>query len=86
MDEFLREYDESELKEWILRIKEKVKGKIIGTCRWYKEGGKNAYYIRDKKRIEIYKEIIDYVDFIDIELKNIAKFIHPMVVFFRIAL
>jgi len=70
LDEFLREYDESELVNWIEKVKEKVKGKIIGTCRWYKEGGENAYYIRDKKRIEIYKEIIDYVDFIDIELKS----------------
>jgi len=70
IDEFLREYDESELKKWILRIKEKVNGKIIGTCRWYKEGGKNPYYIRDKKRSEIYREIVDYVDFIDIELKS----------------
>ena len=70
VDEFLREYDESELVNWIEKVREKVKGKIIGTCRWYKEGGKNPYYIRDKKRIEIYKGIIDYVDFIDIELKS----------------
>jgi len=35
----------------------------------YKRKGEWENY-RDKKRIEIYEEIIDYVDFIDIELKS----------------
>ena len=70
IDEFLRENDEEELIPWIVKIRECTNSKIIGTVRWYKEGGKNPYYIPDKKRIEIFKNIIEYVDFVDIELKS----------------
>lgn len=70
IDEFLRRNDEEELIPWIKKIRENVNSKIIGTVRWYKEGGKNSHYIPDKKRIEIFKNIIRFVDFIDVELKS----------------
>jgi len=70
IDEFLRNFDESGLIEWIKKIKKIGENEIIGTVRWYKEAGENPFYIPDKKRIEIYREISDYVDLIDVELKS----------------
>ncbi|MCS7180194.1 MAG: type I 3-dehydroquinate dehydratase, partial [bacterium] len=44
--------------------------KIIGTIRWNREGGLNSFYIPDKKRLEIFRNISDFVDIIDVELKS----------------
>lgn len=70
IDEFLRRNDEEALSGWIKEVKEKLDAKIIATVRWYREAGENPYYVQDKKRLEIIKNIVDYADFIDIELKS----------------
>ncbi|MCM8808159.1 MAG: type I 3-dehydroquinate dehydratase [Candidatus Omnitrophica bacterium] len=70
IDEFLRNFREEDLIDWIKRIKGFGYNKIIGTVRWYKEGGSGSFYIPDKKRLEIYRNISDYVDLIDVEIKS----------------
>ncbi|MCM8818233.1 MAG: type I 3-dehydroquinate dehydratase [Candidatus Omnitrophica bacterium] len=70
IDEFLRNYSKEQLVDWIKKIRKIGENQIIGTCRWYKEAGENFFYIPDKKRLEIYRKIIDYVDIVDVEIKN----------------
>lgn len=70
IDEFLRNFDEREILNWIKKIRKTGENKIIGTVRWYKEAGNNPFYIPDKKRLSICREISDYVDIIDVEIKS----------------
>ncbi|MGC8977355.1 MAG: type I 3-dehydroquinate dehydratase [Candidatus Ratteibacteria bacterium] len=70
IDEFLRNYTEDGLIEWIKKVRMIGRNEIIGTVRWYKEAGENPFYIPDKKRLEIYRKISDYVDLIDVEIKS----------------
>lgn len=70
IDEFLRNFSEDKLIEWVKKIKKMGDNEIIGTVRWYKEAGENPFYIPDKKRVEIYRKIVDYVDLIDVEIKS----------------
>jgi len=70
IDEFLRNFPEEGIIEWIKKIKRLGENEIIGTIRWYKEAGENPFYIPDRKRLEIYRKIVDYVDFVDIEIKS----------------
>lgn len=52
-------------------IKNKVNLPIIGTIRLKNEGGK--YSGDEQDRLRIYKEIITYLDYIDIEIKSIIS-------------
>lgn len=70
IDEFLRRNKEDALLEWMQGVRNSTKAKIIATVRWYKEAGENPFYIKDRKRIEIIRDVIDYADFVDIELKS----------------
>ncbi|MCM8804029.1 MAG: type I 3-dehydroquinate dehydratase [Candidatus Omnitrophica bacterium] len=70
IDEFLRNFREEGIIDWIKKIRRICENEIIGTVRWYKEGGENPFYISEKKRIDIYRRISDYVDLIDIEIKS----------------
>lgn len=74
IDEFLRNFDQGEILNWIKKIRKIGENKLIATIRWYKEAGENPFYIPDKKRLFLYREISDYVDIIDVEIKsNIFK-------------
>lgn len=70
IDEFLRNFSEEEMIDWIKKIRKIGENEIIGTVRWYKEAGENPFYIGDKKRLDIYRKISDYVDLIDVEIKS----------------
>lgn len=70
IDEFLRNFSEDDLIDWIKKIKKIGENEVIGTVRWYKEGGENCFYIPDRNRLEIFRKIIDYVDIVDVEIKS----------------
>ncbi|MCM8833332.1 MAG: type I 3-dehydroquinate dehydratase [Candidatus Omnitrophica bacterium] len=70
VDKFLKTHAEKDLIEWIKKIKRIGDNKIIGTLRWYKEAGEDFFYLPDRKRLEIYREISDFVDIIDVEIKS----------------
>jgi 3-dehydroquinate dehydratase-1 len=70
IDEFLRNFENKDIVNWIRKIKRIGENEIIATVRWYKEGGENPFYIPDRKRLEIYREISDFVDIIDIEIRS----------------
>jgi 3-dehydroquinate dehydratase-1 len=70
IDEFLRNFDEKDLFEWIKKIRRLGENILIGTLRWYKEGGENSFYLPDKKRLEIFRMIGEYFDIIDVEIKS----------------
>jgi len=70
VDKFLKNFSESHLLEWIKEIKKLTNKKIIGTIRWYKEQANPKFYISEEKRITIYKKIIPFVDYIDVEVKS----------------
>lgn len=70
IDEFLKDHKEDEIVEWIKKIRKVGENSIIGTLRWYKEGGENSFYLLDRKRVEIYRSISDFVDMIDVEIKS----------------
>ena len=44
--------------------------KVIGTARWKKESQNEGLNITEKERFEIYKKLLDYVDYFDVELKS----------------
>ncbi|MCM8785286.1 MAG: type I 3-dehydroquinate dehydratase [Candidatus Omnitrophica bacterium] len=70
IDLFLKTHTEDELIEWIKKVKRIGDNKIIGTLRWYKEAGEDYFYLSDKKRLDIYRQISDFVDIIDVEIKS----------------
>ncbi|MFN4227420.1 MAG: type I 3-dehydroquinate dehydratase [Candidatus Ratteibacteria bacterium] len=70
IDQFLKNHAENELFEWIKKIRRIGDNTLIGTLRWYKEAGENLFYLPDKKRLEIYREISDFVDIIDVEIRS----------------
>jgi len=71
IDEFLKKYPEEKLKECISL---KTQAKKIGTIRWYKEHQGKGLQIPERKRLEIYKKILEYVDYVDVEIRSkIAK-------------
>jgi 3-dehydroquinate dehydratase-1 len=70
IDEFLKNFEKENIIEWIKKIRRIGENEIIGTVRWYKEAGESPFYIPDKKRLEIYREISDYVDIVDVEIKS----------------
>jgi 3-dehydroquinate dehydratase-1 len=70
IDEFLRNFEEKDLVEWIKKIRRIGENTLIGTLRWYKEGGDNSFYLPDKKRLEIFRLIGEYFDIIDVEIKS----------------
>jgi len=67
VDEFLKRDTEEKLKEWI-SIKAKVKK--IGTVRWHREHQGNGLKISEGKRLKIYKDVIAYVDYVDVEIRS----------------
>ncbi|HPP30026.1 MAG TPA: type I 3-dehydroquinate dehydratase [bacterium] len=71
IDEFLKKNPENKLKEW---ISFKTQAKKIGTVRWYREHQGEGLQISEKKRLEIYEKILEYVDYVDVEIRSaIAK-------------
>ncbi|MCM8829836.1 MAG: type I 3-dehydroquinate dehydratase [Candidatus Omnitrophica bacterium] len=71
VDEFLKKKPEDELKKWLTL---KTSAKKIGTVRWHKEHQNKGLAISEKKRAKIYKQILEYVDYVDVEIKSkIAK-------------
>ncbi|HOK56134.1 MAG TPA: type I 3-dehydroquinate dehydratase [bacterium] len=70
IDEFLRNFNESDIIEWIKKTRKLGGVNIIGTIRWYKEGGENSFYLSDKKRLEIFRAVSNYIDIIDVEIKS----------------
>ena len=70
IDEFLRSSREDEILKWVKKIRSIASGRIIGTVRWKKEQPEPSFYIPDKKRKEIYEKIMDFVDYVDVELRS----------------
>lgn len=71
VDEFLKSYPEGKIKEW---ISFKTQAKKIGTIRWYEEHQDRGLKISEEKRLEIYKAVLEYVDYVDVETRSrIAK-------------
>lgn len=70
IDEFLRNNREDEILKWAKKIRNISSGKIIGTVRWKNEQPEPSFYIPDKKRKEIYEKIMDFVDYIDVEIRS----------------
>jgi len=74
IDLFLQRFSKEKLYLWVKEVRKIAKGKIIGTVRWHREQPEPKSYISEEKRAGIYKEIIPFVDFIDVEVKSkIAK-------------
>jgi len=44
--------------------------RVIGTARWKKESQDAGLDITERQRLGIYREIVDYVDYIDVEIKS----------------
>ncbi|MCM8777207.1 MAG: type I 3-dehydroquinate dehydratase [Candidatus Omnitrophica bacterium] len=71
IDEFLKKNPEDKLKKWLTL---KTSTKKIGTVRWHKEHQNQGLAISEKRRLEIYRDILEYVDYVDVEIKSkIAK-------------
>ena len=43
---------------------------MIGTVRWKKESQNERLDITEQQRLDIYKEILGYVDYVDVEIKS----------------
>lgn len=67
VDEFLKRFPEENLVRW-LSVKTSVNR--IGTVRWKGEHQDKGLNVSEKKRLEIYKKIIAYVDYLDVEIKS----------------
>lgn len=67
VDEFLKKFPEEKLIPW---ISFKTDAKKIGTVRWRMEHQEKRLPITEKRRLKIYKDIIEYVDYVDIEIRS----------------
>ncbi|MBN1444968.1 MAG: type I 3-dehydroquinate dehydratase [Candidatus Omnitrophica bacterium] len=83
VDEFLRRFPEERLLKWLSSsfisspLRGEVKGegekknyRIIGTVRSDRERQEGGLHLPEKKRLEIYKKIIDCVDYVDVEIRS----------------
>jgi 3-dehydroquinate dehydratase I len=53
-----------------LRVARRPGLRVIGTVRWKRESGGGGLDITERQRLDIYREIMDYVDYIDVEIKS----------------
>lgn len=68
VDEFLKKFPEGKLISWLSL---KTDARKIGTVRWFKEHqNRRGLAISEKKRAKIYKDILKYVDYVDVEIKS----------------
>ncbi|NLG11488.1 MAG: type I 3-dehydroquinate dehydratase [Elusimicrobia bacterium] len=67
VDEFLKRKEEKELAKWLSL---KTTAKKIGTVRRQKEHQGTGLAVSEKKRAEIYKDILEYVNYVDVEIKS----------------
>ncbi len=68
VDEFLRDFPEEEITGWLSVNRKSVD--FIGTVRSDRERQDRGLHIPEGKRLEIYKKIIERVDYIDVEIKS----------------
>ncbi|MDD3725901.1 MAG: type I 3-dehydroquinate dehydratase [Candidatus Ratteibacteria bacterium] len=67
VDEFLKKFPEDKLIEY---LSIKTTAKKIGTIRWQKEHQNRGLSIPEDNRLKIYKDILKYVDYVDVEIRS----------------
>ncbi|MCM8759807.1 MAG: type I 3-dehydroquinate dehydratase [Candidatus Omnitrophica bacterium] len=73
-DYFIEKFSGKDFCIWAKSVRKLTDAKIIGTVRWCRERQDKNFIIPDKKRITIYRSIMEYVDFCDVEINSkIAK-------------
>jgi len=59
-----------EKRRTILSFSQRSGLRVIGTVRWKKESGNGKPGMSEKERLEMYKTIMDCVDYVDVEIKS----------------
>jgi 3-dehydroquinate dehydratase-1 len=59
-----------EKRRTVLRFPRRTGLRVIGTVRWKKESGNGKPGMSEKERLELYKNIMDCVDYVDVEIKS----------------
>lgn len=67
VDEFLKKFSEEGLTRW---LSTRYPVRRIGTVRWKKEHQTKGLDIPEKERLEIYRKVVNFVDFLDVEIKS----------------
>lgn len=70
LDIFIENHSQCDILKWVKKIRAITDTKIIGTVRWHREKQDNKIIIPDSQRLQLYKNILNFIDFVDVEIKS----------------
>ncbi len=74
IDKFLEVRAQDDPLKWVKKIRSITNSKVIGTIRWHKEREKKGIVIPENQRMQLYINILPFVDFVDVEIKSKIAF------------